>query len=314
MWGEIIGGIGGIAGAIGGFLNNNNNIDAAWQMMLAQQKFNAEQAQITRDWQEEMRETSYQTAMEDMKKGGLNPLLVGNIGGAAMPGPVTASSPGGMPPKLDNWLAGGVTSAVELAKTVANLQLVESQSEKNRAEAGLAREQTATQPITRDQILADIGLKKGHTLSEEERRGKTAAEIGLLVAQKSAAYSAAGASGAAQYRDTMQGDKTSAEINYLNQHGAFPPDARGYSGAGFSVPPKSQLERDFGRGWDSATYGFEDPTSARGIASSYGKPSEALSEVMSVLVRKLRRNFNETSGRDPYQTPRPVFEYSAPMP
>ncbi|MBO5045875.1 MAG: hypothetical protein J6C93_03290 [Clostridia bacterium] len=37
--------------------------------------FNAQEAQIQRDWDEKMRASLYQTAVEDMKKAGINPVL-----------------------------------------------------------------------------------------------------------------------------------------------------------------------------------------------------------------------------------------------
>ena len=39
------------------------------------QDFNAQQAQVNRDWQERMSNTSYQRAVEDLKKAGINPIL-----------------------------------------------------------------------------------------------------------------------------------------------------------------------------------------------------------------------------------------------
>lgn len=54
-------------------------------------KFNAEEAQKLRDWQERMSNTSYQRAMADMKKAGLNPILAYQQGGASVPGGSAAS-------------------------------------------------------------------------------------------------------------------------------------------------------------------------------------------------------------------------------
>jgi hypothetical protein len=47
--------------------------------------FSADQASKNRSFQAQMSNTSYQRAMEDMKKAGLNPILAGKFGGASTP-------------------------------------------------------------------------------------------------------------------------------------------------------------------------------------------------------------------------------------
>lgn len=47
--------------------------------------FSASEAQKTRDWQEYMSNTSYQRAMTDLRKAGLNPVLAYTQGGASTP-------------------------------------------------------------------------------------------------------------------------------------------------------------------------------------------------------------------------------------
>lgn len=54
-------------------------------------EYNAEQAQINRDWLTEMSNTSYQRAVADMQKAGLNPILAFSQGGASTPSGSSAS-------------------------------------------------------------------------------------------------------------------------------------------------------------------------------------------------------------------------------
>lgn len=59
------------------------NINSA--MLAREMDFNAQQAQIQRDWEEKMSNTAYQRAVEDMRSAGLNPYLAYSQGGASTP-------------------------------------------------------------------------------------------------------------------------------------------------------------------------------------------------------------------------------------
>lgn len=54
--------------------------------------FSAQEAEINRDWQEQMRATAYQTQVEDMEKAGLNPALAGSTGVVGSASPVMPTS------------------------------------------------------------------------------------------------------------------------------------------------------------------------------------------------------------------------------
>lgn len=53
--------------------------------------FNKTEAEITRDWQEDLSNSAYQRSMLDMKSAGLNPILAYQQGGANTPSAATAS-------------------------------------------------------------------------------------------------------------------------------------------------------------------------------------------------------------------------------
>lgn len=80
--------------------------EAMWEKQAA---FNAEQAQIQRDWQERMSNTQYQRAISDMSKAGLNPILAVTGGGVgtSVPGGASASVSGASMGSAQGAMASG---------------------------------------------------------------------------------------------------------------------------------------------------------------------------------------------------------------
>lgn len=68
------------------------NYQVQLDLLNRQNAFNAEQAQLTRDWQESMSNTAYQRASDDLRSAGLNPYLAYQQGGASTPSGATASA------------------------------------------------------------------------------------------------------------------------------------------------------------------------------------------------------------------------------
>lgn len=83
--------VGQIASDVGSYFANRD-------LMQRQNAFNAEQAQIARDFELEMSNTAYTRAVQDMRNAGLNPALMYSQGGASTPSasPATAVGAGGL--------------------------------------------------------------------------------------------------------------------------------------------------------------------------------------------------------------------------
>ena len=78
-----------LAEGIGGIIND---VTGATSSMKAQQKFNAEQAEMTRNFEERLSNTAYQRAVNDMKEAGLNPAMLYAGGGSGASTPTTSAA------------------------------------------------------------------------------------------------------------------------------------------------------------------------------------------------------------------------------
>jgi len=143
---------------------------------------NAQQAEKQMAFQKEQRETSYQTAVEDMKKAGLNPMLAYQQGGAG-------NQPGAQA-QMQSSLGAGVKSIAEnLGKYQelrnANVQerLINSQIDVADADAVLKRATAITEAyrpgLTQAQtneILTKAGLNVASTRLTSAQEAKTRQE------------------------------------------------------------------------------------------------------------------------------------------
>lgn len=146
-WGSLAGGL---IGGVGSYMGQQSANQA-----------NAEMANKQMEFQKEQRQTSYQTAVDDMKKAGLNPMLAYQQGGAGNQPGATA--------QMQNAIGAGISSAQEGISKFQNLKNMESQQE-------LIHSQI-------DDTTAAAALKRATAITEAFRPGLTQAETNKILQQ-----------------------------------------------------------------------------------------------------------------------------------
>lgn len=125
--GEIAGMLG-LGSAVQGLFGQEFASDEA----TAARDHSAEQAQLNRNFQENMRATQYQTAVTDMAKAGLNPMLAYHHGGAGTPSGALSSSAAAATPNMSN---------LSNMQTAAQIKLLEKQADNVEADTAVKRDQ-----------------------------------------------------------------------------------------------------------------------------------------------------------------------------
>jgi len=112
--------IGGVIGATLGFVGQQQTNQKNWDIAQAANAASAEQAAKQMDFQERMRANQYQTAVQDMRAAGLNPMLAYSQGGAGTPtgamGSVSTAT-------MKNALAAGLTGYQQMTMNEADIDL-----------------------------------------------------------------------------------------------------------------------------------------------------------------------------------------------
>jgi hypothetical protein len=162
--------IGELVGAALGFVGQQQTNQKSWDIAQAANASSAQQAAAQMDFQERMRKTQYQTAVEDMKAAGLNPMLAYTQGGAGTPtgamGQVSTA-------KVGNSIGSALAGAQSLSMNQADLKLKDATT----TATGASTLKTEADTI---KTAADIGYILENTKTNAQQRANLETALNKL--------------------------------------------------------------------------------------------------------------------------------------
>jgi hypothetical protein len=149
---------------------------AAGATLIGSSLFNQREADKNRRFQERMSSTQYQRGVTDMRKAGLNPLLMSGGQPAAQPQGDSATAG-----QADQSSIQALLADLQSRQTTADVRLKGSQTELTQAEADVARAEA-------QRIKADTGLIGQRHKTEVHVTEKTRSEIQKVLADTGLSY------------------------------------------------------------------------------------------------------------------------------
>lgn len=175
------GSLAGLGGGILGFIGQQQTNQKNWDIADAANRSSAEQAAKQMEFQERMRDTSYQAAVKDMKAAGLNPMLGYSQGGAAVP---TGAMGTLHTAKMENALGAGVQGYQALAANNAELDLKESQTTATNAQSIKTEADTIQTKAQTLKTAEDTNLSTQQKINLQKQIAKLDEEIANLKATR----------------------------------------------------------------------------------------------------------------------------------